>query len=118
MLARDILIWNCPQNNNIHYNFSAKIKKKRCLSRATLLSIKYHLKMNDSCIHETNCILLEGDSEALFFGGKVGLLIHPGKQKTWNGVLEKSRVLKIFVVKKKEEKKLFVKTFALLRGID
>lgn len=38
-------------------------------------------KMNDSCIHETNCILLEGDSEALFFGGKVDLLIHPGKQK-------------------------------------
>lgn len=37
--------------------------------------------MNDSCIHETNCILLEGDSEALFFGGKVDLLIHPGKQK-------------------------------------
>lgn len=62
--------------------------------------------MNDSCIHETNCILLEGDSEALFFGGKVDLLIHPGKQKTWNGVLEKSRVLKIFVVKKKKTKTL------------
>lgn len=106
MLARDILIWNCPQNNNIHYNFSAKIKKKDVCQEQLCYPSNITLKMNDSCIHETNCILLEGDSEALFFGGKVDLLIHPGKQKTWNGVLEKSRVLKIFVVKKKRKKTL------------
>lgn len=35
----------------------------------------------------------------------------------WNGVLEKLRVFKIFVVKKKR-KKFFVKIFVLLRGID
>lgn len=35
--------------------------------------------MNDFCIYEINCILLEGDFEVFFFGGKVGLLIYLGK---------------------------------------
>lgn len=45
-----------------------------------MLSMLKNLKINSSFIHETNYILLEGECEALFFGGKVGPLSHSGKQ--------------------------------------
>lgn len=46
-------------------------------NQATVLSISdLFSKFNNFCIHETNCILLEGEWEALCFGGKVDLLSH------------------------------------------